>query len=442
MHELPNAPEAEISVLGAMLLDASAIERVVDLLKPEHFFAKRHRTVYAAILGLLADGLAVDPPSLREYLASRGKLDDVGGLPFIADLMDAVPTAANVTGHAQIVLDAAVRRQMIAGAGRIAEMARDPEKRAVDALDTAQTLMLGMTTGAATREFRQARESIMPLFARIEERANKGGGLLGHATGFRDVDEMTGGWQAGDLIVIAARPSMGKTAFVLGTALNMALNGLSVGVASLEMSREQLVARMISHEALVDLQAMLRGRLRDDDYVRMAQAANRLNEAAVYIDERRGINIADLRAASRRIKAENGLDALIVDYIQLMSGEGENRNQEVSAITRGLKTLAGDLNVPVIALSQLSRKVEERADKRPHLADLRESGSIEQDADVVGFLYRPEYYVDVIEAQEKGLTGKAELILSKQRNGPTGTVELFFRKECARFEDMRHLRAA
>jgi replicative DNA helicase len=280
---------------------------------------------------------------------------------------------------------------------------------------------------------------LYPTFEKIEQLQAAKGGITGVATGFYDLDEMTGGFQKGDLVIIAARPSMGKTSLVTGVALHASISHqVPVAVFSLEMSREQLVQRMLCSEALVDLGRLLRGRLTDDDYVRLAQAAGHLNTAPIWIDDSGSLSVLEMRAKARRLKAEQPeLGMIIVDYIQLMQAsaqQAENRQQEVSAISRGLKALAKELGTPILALSQLSRAPEQRADHHPQLSDLRESGSLEQDADLVMFLYRPEYYVPPDEAQEKGLQGMAELIIGKQRNGPTGTVKLFFRRESTRFE--------
>lgn len=436
----PYAPEAEISVLGGMLIDANAVAKAIEFVDDTMFYREANRRIFRAMARLFQKGGVIDPVTLREELQKTEELESVGGLEYIAELMDAVPTAANIEYHAKIVRERALLRRLIEASSTIIRDSYEPGERSVEeVLDVAEQRIFQVAQSHEREGFVWIKKILYPTFEKIEQLQAAKGGITGVGTGFIDLDSMTGGLQKGDLVIVAARPSMGKTAFCMNVGLHAAITQQTpVAVFSLEMSKEQLVQRMLCSEALVDLGRLLRGRLSDDDYVRLAQAAGHLNTAPIWIDDSGGISVLEMRAKARRLKADQPeLGLIVIDYIQLMQAGGqqqENRQQEVSAISRGLKALAKELNVPIIALSQLSRAPEQRADHRPQLSDLRESGSIEQDADLVMFLYRPEYYLPQLEAQEKGVVGKAELIISKQRNGPTGTVDLFFRKECTRFE--------
>ena len=435
----PYAPEAEVAVLGGMLIDADAVPKAVEIVDDSMFYREAHRRIFRAMVRLFQRGNVVDPITVGEELKKNDELELVGGMAYLAELLDAVPTAANIEYHARIVRERAVLRRLIDAASQIIRDAYEVGEKTVEqVLDEAEQRIFQVAQTHDREGFVWIKKILYPTFERIEALQKAQGGITGVATGFPDLDEMTGGFQKGDLVIIAARPSMGKTAIVTGVALHAAItHNVPVALFSLEMSKEQLVQRMLCSEALVDLSRLLRGRLTDDDYVRLAQAAGHLNTAPIWIDDSGSLSVLEMRAKARRLKADQpDLGLIIVDYIQLMqaSGRAENRQQEVSEISRGLKALAKELSVPIIALSQLSRAPEQRADHRPQLSDLRESGSLEQDADLVMFLYRPEYYLSPAEAQEKGLQGKAELIIGKQRNGPTGIVELYFRKECTRFE--------
>jgi replicative DNA helicase len=436
----PYAAEAEVSVLGAMLIDGDAVARAMESLDESMFYREGHRRIYRSMTRLFQRGEVVDPTTLAEDLKQTGELDQAGGHAYLAELLDAVPTAANVEYHARIVRDRALMRRLIEASSSIIQDVYEPGERSVDELlDVAEHRVFQVAQSHEREGFVWIKKILYPTFERIEQLQAAKGGVTGVGTGFPDLDGKTGGFQKSDLIIIAARPSMGKTALVISLLLHAAITQqTSVALFSLEMSKEQLVQRMLCSEALVDLGRLLRGRLTDDDYVRLAQAAGHLNTAPIWIDDSGALSVLEMRGKARRLKAEQpDLGMVIVDYLQLMQGGAkgaENRQQEVSEISRGLKALAKELEVPVIALSQLSRAPEQRADHRPQLSDLRESGSIEQDADLVMFLYRPEYYLSDMEAQEKGLAGKAELIIGKQRNGPTGIVDLFFRKESTRFE--------
>lgn len=440
-REVPWAPEAEVSVLGGCLIDTEAIAKAAGVVTPEMFHAEKHRRIFDAVLRLDARGDVVDPVTLEEELKRTGDLAAVGGLGYLAELLDAVPTAANVEFHARLVRDAAVRRRLIEAGGQIAELGFDLEGHTPDgAVDAAQELLSAIALSDSGGGLVWVKKLLNETFTEIERRAASKDGITGLATGFPDLDHQTGGLQKGDLIVLAARPSMGKTALATGILLHCAIHlQRAVALFSLEMSSQQILMRFLAHEALVNLMSLTRGRLEDADYVRLAQAAGHLNTAPIYIDQGRARSVMQIRSRARRLRQEQGdLALIVVDYLQLMDGTGreENRTQEVSSISRGLKLLAMELEVPVLALSQLSRKCEDRADKRPQLADLRESGSIEQDADLVAFLFRPEHYMTAEEAAANNLRGAAELNIAKQRNGPTGKIDLYFRAECARYESM------
>jgi replicative DNA helicase len=435
----PYAPEAEISVLGGMLIDGDAVPKAIEFVDDTMFYREAHRRVFRAMARLFQHGQVVDPVTLGEELSKTEELEGVGGMPYIAELLDAVPTAANIEYHARIVRERALLRRLIEASSHIIRDSYEPGERTVEEiLDIAEQKIFQVAQSHEREGFVWIKKILYPTFEKIEQLQAARGGLTGVPTGLHDLDEMTGGLQAGDLIIVAARPSMGKTAFVTGVGLHAAISQqVPVAIFSLEMSKQQVVQRMLCSEALVDLARMMRGRLLDDDFTRLAQAAGHLNTAPVWIDDSGSLTVLETRAKARRLKADQtDLGLIIVDYIQLMHTDRdvESRQQEVSAISRGLKALAKELGVPIVALSQLSRAPEQRTDHRPQLSDLRESGSIEQDADIVMFLYRPEYYMRQVDAQEQDLQGKAELIISKQRNGPTGTIDLYFRKECARFE--------
>ncbi len=439
----PYAPEAEVSVLGGMLIDGDAVAKAIEIVDDSMFYREGNRRIFRCMARLFQRGEVIDPVTVSEELTKTDELESVGGMAYVAELLDAVPTAANLEYHARIVRERAMLRRLIDASSQIIREAYDSGERTVEeVLDGAEQRIFQVAQSHDREGFVWIKKILYPTFERIEQIQAAAGGITGVSTGFADLDEMTGGFQKGDLIILAARPSMGKTAMTLGYALHAAIaRQTPVALFSLEMSKEQLVQRMLCAEAIVDLGHLLRGRLTDDDYVRLAQAAGHLNTAPIWIDDSGVLGVLEMRAKARRLKAEQpDLGMIVIDYIQLMQGSAnaENRQQEVSAISRGLKGLAKELHVPIVALSQLSRAPEQRADHRPQLSDLRESGSLEQDADLVMFLYRPEYYVTPAEAQEKGLQGKAELIIGKQRNGPTGMIDLFFRRECTRFEAFSH----
>jgi len=435
----PYSLEAEVSVLGGMLIDQDAASRVVDIVNDSMFFREANRRLYRAMVRLFERSDAVDVITLNEELKKTEELDSVGGTAYLAELLDAVPTAANIEYHARIVREKALLRRLIDAAQDIVRGVYEQGERAVEeVLDEAEQRVFQVAQTHGREGFVWIKEIMWPTFEHIERLQESGGGVTGVATGFADLDHMTTGFQKGDLIIVAARPSMGKTSWIMNVAQTAAIaHEVPVAIFSLEMSKEQLVQRLLCAEGRVDAQKLRQGRLSPEEYQRLAAAAGHLNTAPIWIDDSPGATILEMRAKARRLKSDQpDLGMLIIDYMQLMSGgkRTESRVQEVSEISRGLKALARELNVPVVALSQLSRGPEQRTDKRPMLSDLRDSGSIEQDADLVMFLYRPEYYFGPVDQDGNSIEGKAELIVSKQRNGPTGTVSLYFHKAYTRFD--------
>jgi replicative DNA helicase len=437
----PYTEEAEQAVLGAMLLDQDAILRAGEHVDDTMFYREGHRRIFRAMLAISERGAVVDPLTLSDELARRGELEASGGKDYIAFLVDAVPTAANVEYHAKIVREKALLRRLIEVSTGIVTEAFDGRRLAGELLDEAEAKIFQIGEQQNSGSFTRIKELLWPAMEKIEAQSKAGNAVTGVATGFRDLDEMTSGFQPSDLVIVAARPSMGKTAFTLNIAQHVAITEQkSVAFFSLEMSKDSLVQRMLTSEARIDAQTLRKGRLRDDDYPRLARAAGILSHAPVFIDDTPGISVLEMRSKARRLKSDHGLDLIIVDYLQLMTGpSSENRQQEVSQISRGLKALAKELSVPVVALSQLSRAVDSRAGAekgRPVLSDLRESGAIEQDADLIMFLFREEVYAERENGvlKDPSVEGKAEVIIGKQRNGPIGSVPLFFHKQYTRFE--------
>src|SRR5689334_20470697 len=434
----PHSLEAEQSVLGGLLLDNEAADKVGDVLADADFYSEAHRLIYQHIFRLAAEGKPADVVTVSESLASSQKLDYIGGLSYLGALVANVPTAANIRHYAQIVRDRSILRQLAATAGDIADTAYNPLGRsAKEVLDQAEAKVLHI----AEQGSRGAHQVVTVgsllggVVDRIEVLYNRDdpSEVTGVPTGFTDLDRMTSGMQPGDLVVVAGRPSMGKTAFALNIGEHVALAaGLPVAVFSMEMGASQLALRMIGSVGRLDQQKLRTGRLASDDWERLSSALGRLNEAPILIDETPALNAIEVRSRARRLMKQYGkLGLVIVDYLQLMqaSSQGENRATEISEISRGMKALAKELKVPVMALSQLNRSLEQRPNKRPVMSDLRESGAIEQDADVIVFIYRDEVYN--AETQDKGV---AEFIIGKQRNGPIGTVRLTFLGEYTRFE--------
>lgn len=424
-------------MLSAMLMDQDAIVRAAELVDDSMFYAERHRRIFRAMVAITERGSVVDPLTLSDELARKGELDAAGGKEYIGFLVDAVPTSANVEYHAEIVREKAILRTLIQVSTQIVHDAFSGSTTAAELLDAAESKIFAVSQQRKPDGFTRIKELLWPTMERIEALQRGGKTITGVASGFNDLDELTSGFQPADLIIVAARPSMGKTAFVLNLAQHAAIEDhVPVAFFSLEMSKESLVQRMLTSEARVDSQRLRRGLLRDDEFPMLARAAGILSSAPVWIDDTPGITLLEMRSKARRLKADSGIGMLIVDYLQLMQGpsNAESRQQEVSQISRGLKALAKELNIPVVALSQLSRAPEQRTgDHRPQLSDLRESGAIEQDADLICFLFRQEMYDGPIDKDGNSIEGKAELIIGKQRNGPTGVVNLHFYKNYTRF---------
>jgi replicative DNA helicase len=431
----PHDLDAERSVLSALLLDPRAFHDVSLELRADDFYHPAHQTVYRALLGIHEEGRPADLITLSEQLNARKQLDQVGGTVFLAEIADFAATAANVTHHAKIVRDKAVKRRLAAVATEIVESAFEDAGSADELLDFAESKVFDVSKAQSRSTFQSLHAEMPGTFDYVEAIMNRGGELTGIPTGFRDLDQMTGGLQAGELVVIAARPSMGKTAFALNIARNAAVDhGKKVAVFSLEMTTRSLIIRLLSSEAAIDFSSLRKGFLPMTDYRRLQTAADKLTNAEIWIDDSGSLDILEIKAKSRRLHAEHGLDLVVLDYLQLAHAEGrrDRKDLEVAEISKGLKALAKELDMPVIALSQLNRGPEQRdPDKRrPMMGDLRESGAIEQDADVIAFIYR-----DVVYNKDTEDPRMAEIIIEKQRNGPTGTVKLDFEGKFARFQN-------
>jgi replicative DNA helicase len=439
----PWSNDAEQAVLGAMLLDQDAALKAAEFLDDTMFYKEAHRVLFRAMVSLTERGDVIDPVTLRDELGKRGDLERAGGMEYIATLLDIVPTAANVEYHTRIVRDKAVLRRLVEAATEIIQDVYDGKSDSGEVLDNAEHRVFQVAQFRRSEDFSRLKELIWPTMERIEQLQGGQGIVTGVASGFLDLDRLTAGFQRGDLVIIAARPSMGKTSFVLNCVQHAAIeHQIGVAVFSLEMSKESLVQRLLCSEGLVDAQRLRRGALRDDDYPKLARAAGLLGTAPIWIDDSAALTPLAMRSKARRLKAEHDIGMVVVDYLQLMQGPSntENRQQEISYISRSLKALAKELDVPVVALSQLSRAPEQRTGegRRPQLSDLRESGAIEQDADLVCFIYRAEMYEGPTDKDGNSIEGLAELIVGKQRNGPTGTVELYFKKEYTRFDNRTH----
>ena len=431
---LPHNLEAERSVLGAILIHNDAFNVAAELVDSGDFFRDAHRRVFDTMVDLNERGQAIDLVTLKDELGRSGDLDDVGGAAYIAALVDGVPRSTNVEHYARIVKERATLRNLIQSANRILGMAYRAEEDADTLLDQAEQEIFSIAEGRIHTGFVPLSDLVQGSFTAIEQLQEHKGLVTGVPSGFVDIDNLTSGFQPAELIIIAARPSMGKTSFALNVAQHVGIKtDRSVGLFSLEMSKEQLFMRMLTAEAEVDSHRFRGGFLSERDYGRLSTALGRLADAKVFIDDSAGLGVLEMRAKARRLKAEHGLDLLVIDYLQLMQGRGrfENRTQELASISGALKALAKELNVPVLALSQLSRAPESRSDRRPQLSDLRESGALEQDADVVLFIFREEQYDPTPENENL-----AELIIGKQRNGPTGTVRLAFLKQHTRFANL------
>jgi replicative DNA helicase len=431
---LPHSLEAEQSVLGAILLHNDAFNQAAEILSPADFFRDAHRRIFEKMIRLSERGDAIDLVTLKEELGRSGELDEAGGPAYIASLVDGVPRASNVENYARIVKEKAVLRNLIFSANKILTSAYEAEEDADTVLDRAEQAIFAIAEDRVRPGFVSTRELARGSFEAIEQAHARKQLITGVPTSFTDLDEMTSGLQRGDLVIIAARPSMGKTSLALNIAQHVGTKtGMTVGVFSLEMAKEQLFLRMLSTEAGIDGHRLRSGFLRTDDWGKLSRALGVLSEARIFIDDTPSIGVLEMRAKARRLMAEHGLNLLVVDYIQLMQGRGrfENRVQELGSLSRALKGLAKELNVPILMLSQLSRAPENRPGRRPQLSDLRESGALEQDADVVILIYREDQYEETVE--NKGI---AEINVAKQRNGPTGTIRLAFLKEHTRFENL------
>lgn len=439
----PQAVEVEEAVLGSMLIEHEAATVALQMLSAKDFYKPAHQHIFEVLHDLYERDNPLDLLTVENELRDKGLLDTCGGAGYLSELTRSVSSAANVDYHAQIIAEKATKRNLILGCTDIIKEAYDSASDPYDVLDKAEQRIFDLANSKQRSQAQPIGDVLKDTLSYLEDIRGKASGITGVPTG-TDVDKMTAGWQKGDLIIIAARPSMGKTAYVLTTARNAALHQneklrTKVAIFSLEMSNQSLVQRLLTMEGRINAQTARSGRLEDEDFKRLIDAAGRLFTANIFVDDTPGLSIMELRTKARRLKSEHDIGLIVVDYLQLMTASGDfgTREQEIASISRGLKALAKELDVPVVALSQLSRAVEQRGgDKRPQLSDLRESGSIEQDADVVCFLYRPEYYGIKTTPEGQSTTGLAEIIIGKQRNGPTGSIPLYFVEEYARFENL------
>jgi len=435
----PQNLEAEVSVLGGVLLDNEALNRVLEVMKEGDFYRESHRKIFSAILDLYEKSEPVDLITLTEALKKRDALEAVGGVEYLNSLVNSVPTAANISYYAKIVKEKAILRKLINRSTDIISQVYGVSGDVDDFLDQAERSIFEISEDRVRPSFYSLKDIIKSSFKTIERLYEKRQLITGVPTGFTKLDELTSGLQPSDLIIVAGRPSMGKTALALDIAAYAAVEGgIPSAIFSLEMAKEQLALRMLCSEAKVDAHRLRGGFLSESDWPKLTRAAGSLSEAPIFIDDTPGLSALEMRAKSRRMKAEHNLGLVVVDYLQLMRGraDSDTREQEISDISRSLKALAKELNVPVMALSQLNRRVEERGDRRPQLSDLRESGAIEQDADVIIFLYRDEVYN---RSEDNPNKGKAEIIIGKQRNGPTDKFELAFLDKFTCFENLTYL---
>lgn len=436
----PQNIDAEMSLLGAVLIDEEVLADISDHVKPGDFYDKRHHVVFAGMMRLFERHKPVDLLTLTDELKKKDQLESVGGSAYLTELTNYVPTAAHAESYAEIVAQKAVRRRLIKASSEISEMGFDEETTTQELLERAEAELFSVSDQSLKQDLVSIETILTDSFDRIEELHRNKGALRGIRTGYRDLDEKTAGLQRSDLIILAARPAMGKTTFVTNLAYNVAtIAKLPVLFFSLEMSKEQLVDRMLADASGVNSWNIRTGNLSDDDFAKLSEAMGEMAEAPIYIDDTPGLSVLEMRTKARRIAHDQPLGLVVVDYLQLMQSNGNhngNRVQEVSEISRGLKLIARELNVPLIALSQLSRTVETRTPPIPQLSDLRESGSIEQDADIVSFIYRPGYY----EPDNPEVENITELIIAKHRNGPVGRIQLYFHPERLRFMsiDKRH----
>ena len=433
MRSLPQSIEAEQSVIGSMIIDKSSIAQVAEKLTEDDFYRDGHKIIYKSIFEMFKNDMAVDLVTLLEYLKSTDQLEKAGGVTYITEVSSSVPTTANLSSYIKIVEEKSILRRLIKASTAIIEDSYNKQGEVEGVLDLAEKKIFDIAEKRSTSDFEALSDVLERGFLEIERLFNNKGQITGVPSGFTDLDAKTSGFQKGDMVLIAARPSMGKTTFALNIAENAALReGKSVVIFSLEMPKEQLAYKLLCSEANVDMLKLRTGNLDDKDWENIARATGPLSKAKIYIDDTAGVTVMEMRSKCRRLKMEYGIDLILIDYLQLMSGSSsENRQQEVSEISRSIKALAKEMECPVIALSQLSRAPEQRADHRPMLSDLRESGSIEQDADLVMFLYRDEYYNK--ETEDKNM---AECIVAKHRNGPVGTVKMAFLGALSKFGDL------
>ena len=434
----PQNISAEQAALGSMLLQESAILHSIDILRSEDFYRKPHQIIFTCISDLFEKSRGVDLVTLTEELNRRGLLEEIGGVTYLTSLINSVPTAANIEYYVKIIEEKSILRNLINNATKIISMGYEEKEDGKILLDKAEHLIFEVSERNLGQTFVPIKEILQDSFEKIEDLYHREEFITGVPSGFDEFDDITTGFQPSEFIVVAGRPAMGKTAFCMNIAQYASINkNVPVAIFSLEMSKSQLVQRMLCSEARVDAHNLRKGRLAESDWPTLSMAAGRLASAPIFIDDTSGISSLEIKAKARRLKAQHNLGLVIIDYLQLIQTAGriENRQQEISEISRSLKGLARELNVPVIAVSQLSRAVEQRIERRPRLSDLRESGAIEQDADLVVFIYREEYYKP--KTEKKGI---AEVIISKQRNGPTGSVELTFIKEYAKFENLARIR--
>ncbi len=431
----PQAIDAEMSVLGSILIEPEAISRVLEILNPGSFYKKAHEKIFQAAIELFEKNEPIDIVTISNQLQTKGELEAIGGSYYLTQLVNVIPSAANVEYYAEIVLDKSLKRNLISACNAITGESYEDHEKAYDLLDKAEQQVFTLRQGRSRKGFQPISPILHQTIDKIEKNASRGSSITGVPSGFKKLDEILAGFQNSDLIILAGRPSMGKTALCLNIARNAAVIGrVPVGIFSLEMANYQLVMRMLCSEALVNSHKLRTGRLEANEWPNLSMKAGILADAAIFIDDTPAQGVLEIRAKARRLKVEHDIGLIILDYLQLVQGVGrvESRQQEISQISQSLKALAKELDVPIMALSQLSRAVEARPDKRPMLSDLRESGAIEQDADVVMFVYREEVYAK----NNPDVAGIAEIIIGKQRNGPVGMVKLAYRNEFVKFENL------
>lgn len=434
----PQNIEAEQSVLGGILIEDGALLKVMEILRPDDFYKEAHGIIYSTILELFERNEPQDLVTVHNALKASGRLEAAGGVPYLAELTETMPVAANIAYYGKIVRDKAILRRLLQKTSKIATLCYEEAGTVDDILEAAEAAVFEITQSKIHQAFHPLRNVLKDSIKKVEQLYERQEMITGVPTGFTDLDAMTAGFQPSDLIIIAGRPSMGKTSFALNIAQHAAIaEGIPVAFFSLEMSKEQLALRMLCSEARIDAQKVRTGFLSGQDWSKLINAAGHLSEAPIFIDDTPAISVLEMRAKARRLKTEHDLGMVVIDYLQLMRGRGrvERREQEISEISRSLKAMAKELDLPVIALSQLNRKVEDRPKKRPQMSDLRESGAIEQDSDVIAFIYRDEVYN---RSEDNPNRGKAEIIVGKQRNGPTGVVHLAFLSQYSSFANLSH----